>query len=527
MKIYAQEIKDGLEQSITENSTLAYASPAACTAEPNLEDVAVATELLKTEAENKEQIDLYYLSAILVSTGWNKNDDVFDPAEVWTARNTPEDKQFNFMHNEADIIGHITGNYAVDFAGNKISDELQESPEEFNIVTSAVLYTSWSDPDLRERMNKIIAEIEDGDKWFVSMECLFSNFDYALTNMASGETKIVNRNEASAFLTRHLRAYGGSGSYGDYKVGRLLRDISFSGKGLVSKPANPRSVILKESNMAFSEASAQTIEDINLIKESKDMNLENKIEELEAALATANATIETLQTQLEETAAQEEQAQAEALETAMTEKDETIAGLSSQIEEATAKVAELEATLAEITEAKETAEAALAQIELEKITAARLASLVEAGLTEEAAEEAVAKFESLDEETFAGMVSLLDTVSVKEETEAEVAPVALETEEEAAEEVAEIEVEEVAEEAPAEEPAEEEEIIEEPAAELEEEADDAEAEASEEVLEEAEEVADVTLAEAGELVDPAEELRTQASTWIAEHVLTTTKNITE
>ena len=76
------------------------------------------------------------------------------------------------------------------------------------------------------------------------MECLFPNFDYALT-APDGSTKVVSRDEASAFLTKHLRSYGGSGEYQNYRVGRLLRNLSFSGKGLVSKPANPRSVILE------------------------------------------------------------------------------------------------------------------------------------------------------------------------------------------------------------------------------------------------------------------------------------------
>jgi hypothetical protein len=75
--------------------------------------------------------------------------------------------------------------------------------------------------------------------------------------MKVGETKIVKRNEASAFLTKHLRSYGGDGIYEDYKVGRLLRNLSFSGKGLVSKPANPRSVIL-EGNDLFDESKAQS-----------------------------------------------------------------------------------------------------------------------------------------------------------------------------------------------------------------------------------------------------------------------------
>ena len=53
------------------------------------------------------------------------------------------------------------------------------------------------------------AEVEEG-KWFVSMECLFAGFDYALID-PEGKSKLVQRNEASAFLTKHLRVYGVTG----------------------------------------------------------------------------------------------------------------------------------------------------------------------------------------------------------------------------------------------------------------------------------------------------------------------------
>ena len=128
------------------------------------------------------------------------------------------------MHNENDIIGHITGSYVVDKEGNKV--EAEEAPEQFDIIAEAVLYNSWTDPDNRERMRKIIAEIKEG-KWFVSMECLFAGFDYAIT-MEDGTGKTLARDEETAFLTKHLKSYGGTGEYQGYKVGRSLKQISFS-----------------------------------------------------------------------------------------------------------------------------------------------------------------------------------------------------------------------------------------------------------------------------------------------------------
>ncbi|MFX9552086.1 hypothetical protein ABTO49_21095, partial [Acinetobacter baumannii] len=88
----------------------------------------------------------------------------------------------------------------------------------------------------------LLAEIAEG-KWFVSMECLFKGFDYAL-EAADGTTRVVARNETTAFLSKYLRCYGGSGTHGDSRIGRLMRNIVFSGKGLVRTPANPESVIL-------------------------------------------------------------------------------------------------------------------------------------------------------------------------------------------------------------------------------------------------------------------------------------------
>ena len=253
MKIYSQEISDGIADLVQSRASVAYCMPARIVDSTESASIEFA-EKVRAESANPKQLDLYYITSVLVSTGWNKNDDVFNAAATWAARNTPEDKQFNFMHNENDIIGHITGSYVVGRNGDRIDDDTQ--PDDFDIITEAVLYNSWTDPENRQRMNQIIAEIEEG-KWFVSMECLFAGFDYALLD-GDGNAKLLERNEGSAFLTKHLRAYGGTGEYEGYKIGRSLRDISFSGKGLVSKPANPRSVIL-DASRAFSLSSNSDI----------------------------------------------------------------------------------------------------------------------------------------------------------------------------------------------------------------------------------------------------------------------------
>ena len=165
MKIYSHEIKDGLAELVQSQSSVAYAMPAVLKNKNELTEESIkhiiTDSVLKTKADkaNPDQIDLYYISSVLVSTGWNKNDDVFEASSTWAARNTPEDKQFNFMHNENDIIGHITGSYVTDRKGNIVSDDTQ--PDDFDIITEAVLYNSWTEPENRQRMQQLIAEIEE------------------------------------------------------------------------------------------------------------------------------------------------------------------------------------------------------------------------------------------------------------------------------------------------------------------------------------------------------------------------------
>ena len=486
MKIYQSEIQDGLADTLKNNSIACCAIAEKSDPMPIPElDAATQKELEKlgiATAENKDQIDLYYLKSILVSTGWNKNDDVFDPSELWSAKDTPEDKPFNYMHDEKDIIGHITGNIAVGFDGQEIDPEAEEVPSEFNILTTSVIYTEWSDIAQRERMQKIVSEIGDG-KWFVSMECLFPNFDYALASN-DGSIKVIPRNEASAFLTKHLRSYGGSGRYQNYRVGRLLRTLSFSGKGLVSKPANPRSVIL-EGNEFFDESKAEILT-VSSIKENvMSDNYEKQVAELQKELSEAKAANEALKDKV----VAEQHA----------EFSEKIQNLDATIAEQAAKLAEQEEankTLAESLKSQEEALAAkdeefnnqekeLAAMKQKEAMMQRKAKLEDIGLESDEATATVEEFKSINDETFDKIVAVM-------KKRGEFPPKKKDEEEK------------------------EEEAVMKRKAETDEEMDDAEAsaEASAEVLEDAEESADVAIAEAIGEEDPSENLRAVASEWL-------------
>lgn len=400
MKVYQQEIIDGLSEQVKAQASVAYCAPAILVNDIDTDsswNVSRSNIEKIKAASNPNQIDLYYIKSILVSTGWNKNDDVFDPKQTWAAKNTPEDKQFNFMHNENDIIGHITGSYVVDRNGNKILAEQDEAPQEFDIVTEAVLYNSWTNPDNRDRMKNIIAEIEEG-KWFVSMECLFAGFDYSVIDK-EGNAKTVARNEESAFLTKHLKAYGGTGEYEGYKIGRSLRDISFSGKGLVSKPANPRSVIL-DSSKAFSvtldnDNSNISKGEINM----SDTNLEKQLADLQNELATSHEETNTAKSEIE-TLNKEFAEKVSVLENTLAEKD---LALQTSAE----KIASLEATLAE--KEKELNEVSVAMKDMQKKEKDRTRkdSLVKAGFEDAEAEESVSFYDALSDEAFEAVVAAM------------------------------------------------------------------------------------------------------------------------
>jgi len=447
MQLFKQEIRDGIAELVQANASIAYCMPATLLSseEENYQvgnNTSSFASKIKAENANPDQIDLYYLKSVLVSTGWNKNDDVFNPLETWSARNTPEDKQFNFMHNENDIIGHITGSYVVDENGVKL--ESNEAPPKFDIVTEAVLYNSWTNPENRDRMNQIIAEIKEG-KWFVSMECLFSGFDYALLN-EKGEAKLLERNEGSAFLTKHLRAYGGTGEYEGYKVGRSLKQISFSGKGLVSKPANPRSIIL-DSSRAFS------LQDITITsfpqgdnKMSENNLLEQQLEELKSELASVKEENKSLNVQLAEAASKETVESIAKLESTLAEKEEDIQKLESSLAEKEVSLTELkEAIEAKENDMKEKMEE-LNKMKKEKKMQARKAALLDLGLESEEAEDSLASYEELDDASFDTVLAAMKKMvnKYKKEEEEEEKPKASEEAEETTEET-EASSEEVAE----------------------------------------------------------------------------------
>lgn len=427
MIIYDAEIEAGLTETLSAQSSIVYASLAEKCVDENL-------STKKQIKENKalagiDDSDLYYTQSILVTTSWNKNDDIFDPKEVWLAKNTPEDKPTNLEHDENSIVGHITSNWPIDDDGNLLDENLEASkiPEKYHILTGSVIYKGYTDPNLRSRADTLIEEIENGNK-YVSMECFFKGFDYGLVDKASGTYHVLPRNAETAFLTKHLRAYGGQGEHQNYKIGRVLRQITFSGKGFVNKPANPESIIFTKESLNFNKELA-TIK--NYI-EKNDNSLSEGVFSNQANLKETNMNVDPEVPQSEEVVAPTADVvapTADVVETpvdvvetpvdapadasqieheeAAKKKDEEMKQKEEEMQKMKAALESVQSELDAVNETLAGYKAKEAEMLKKEKKAKRMASLVESGLDTETAEATVDQFDSLDDETFASVTALV------------------------------------------------------------------------------------------------------------------------
>ncbi len=434
MKIYKDEARiDGLADKILANTSVAYSSEIQPWLPSKVESsqkrqlskaFEVAAEMHGRSVGSAFDSDLYFTKSILVTTNWNRNDDVFAPEPVWLARHTPSHKPTNIEHDETRLVGHITETWAIDGDGNYIPDNtvVGDLPELFHLANGAVIYKNWEDEELVARTSELIGEIEAGKK-FVSMEALFSNFDYAIVTPEK-QYHVVARSQDTAFLTKHLRIYGGTGEFDGCSVGRLLRNITFCGKGYVDKPANPHSVIFNEAqSFNYSAASSENPfqrESGVLISYSNSISSDNKVENksmqnadnLSVDLLTKQnekneTTIASLQAKVDELTKASSEAGVKTLETQVSElsskleaaekaRDEAVAS----VENLTSEKEELSSQLTEANEAKSALQQEVDEAKAAKVIADRVAHLVDGGVEKEVAELKVETFASLNDEQF-------------------------------------------------------------------------------------------------------------------------------
>lgn len=454
MHIYEKEYNDGIADKILAKNSVAYSAEVQLCTKNDIDFDRANRDQYNQTIGNFQDEDLYYVQSILVSSSWNKNDDIFDKKEVWAARSTPEDKPTNLEHDEDQIVGHIISNWPIDIEGNRIPENtpIEQLPDKFHIVTGSVIYRSFISPELKERSDKLIKQIEAGQK-YVSMECFFDSFDYGLTNKNTGEYKILKRDDNTSYLTKHLKAYGGVGEYDDYKIGRVLRNINFSGKGFVDKPANPDSIIfesddtrkiLNKKNVHFDNNSVSNVTE-SLNQENDKMSLETEMQSLKEkveAMSECGALVKEAYSRVSELEAmmKDSEMAMKNMKDEMAMKDKEMAEKDKYLEEARnkmqydvasaeeskateiqnlvaahdevvkAKDSEIETLKADLVAANEILDgykAKEAEMIREHKIMSRVTQLVQAGVESSVAEATVQKFEALDEESFDAIKSLV------------------------------------------------------------------------------------------------------------------------
>lgn len=398
MLIYKAEKELGLTDKIT-------AARIVCNAEIiSGKDIREKTPSYKPEkvVAAEDAVDLYSLDSILVTNGWNLNACVFEKDELWNAKATPNNKPFNLGHNTLDIIGHITNTGPVDkdFKAIALDMPVDELPEKLHLLTSAVIYKLWDNEDRDKQIATIIEEIKKGD-WYVSMECWFDSFDYAIMNKESSGYKLVARTSETAFLSQYLRNFGGTGVYNDCKVGIVPRGILFAGKGLVKKPANPESIIF--ASVLDDVKNTGYILNSNELPKGEivmnDLELKAENEKLKVALSEA-------QNQLKDKDNKEVAEQLENLKKEVESKTAALNDANAKLEKVAGEVIELKNSATALQTELNTAKAELAKINTEKLQAERAKLLAkEAGIDETSAVGLVNLLVALSDEAFKDFVA--------------------------------------------------------------------------------------------------------------------------
>jgi len=217
--------------------------------EAQIELVEETDELLQEVAsvvdfpDNKTP-DLLFFTGIFVSSGENLNKSYFLPEELIKAYDTIPNKALDIEHDESEIVGHIYSCSIIDQAGNKLDiEELKnKNVEELNrmdldILIGGILYKS--------RFPELAKEVKE-NKWKLSMETYYQDYDVKIGSV------ILSRKEAESLglvdegsFGKPARIVKNGVEIARGKVTKVLRNLLFSGCGLVKNPANPRSLILE------------------------------------------------------------------------------------------------------------------------------------------------------------------------------------------------------------------------------------------------------------------------------------------
>lgn len=429
----AEKLIDGLVDRIQANRSIAYTVPIIKWDSEDREKVLSVNHLKYDSRADVQDVDLFFTKSILVSTNWNKNDDVFDKYEVWAAKHTPSHKPTNVGHDENKLVGHITDVWALDTDSNIIPFDttVDDLPDLYHLANGAVIYRAFKDDDLKERAETLISEVLEGKK-YVSMECLFSNFSYAVLT-PENEFHILERNKTTAHLTQHLRYYGGKGEFDGCKIGRVPRNIVFSGKGYVDNPANEFSVIFDQADclsLDFNSVSNKnpfiSVNGVSISckrnSKERDQIMANE-EVLKEKNDDLKAQVVALTAKIDEMTAQANEMGIKALKDEVTDLTAKLKTVEQEKTSVAEKLSETEAKLAQVNSEFDTVVASekalkdqVAKAEQEKLVANRVAKLVDGGIEKDTATAKVELFANLNDDQFNTVADeLIEAAKMKKE----------------------------------------------------------------------------------------------------------------
>ncbi len=219
--------------------------------EEETEDLKKAVAaVINLPSKNEKQPDLLYFSAIFVSAGTNLNNAHFLPSELVKAENTIVSKALDVEHKEEEIIGHLYDRAFINADGEKLdlsalagkeAASLDRENMDIHIVIAGVVYKSRF-PNMAEEMSS--------KKWKVSMECYFGGYDVKVGDviMTRREAESMGLTEDDSIFGKLAKVLKKGKEIAEGKLERVLRNIVFSGCGVVKNPANPPSVILETAN---------------------------------------------------------------------------------------------------------------------------------------------------------------------------------------------------------------------------------------------------------------------------------------
>lgn len=428
MQIYKAEQDDGLSEQL-EKSVAKIAAQIKIGQKADFDQMMgfLRRELANVQSIEEligiDQPDLALVVSVLASVGWNLNDDIFTNEELWKARTTAIHKPINDMHDANVILGHIVDSYAVTKDGAKIPDGAELIPSDFDVEVAGVLYRAFE--KLKDRIDEIISDAESG-KMFVSMEAWFNDFAYGFLNPETGQTQVVERNETTAFLTKHLRSFGGSGLFKGYRIGRVLKDFIFAGEGFVEMPANPESVIKVAASVAVNSRDFKNIGP-DEIPEGGVVDMENqelkelqeKLNEAVVQLEEKDSVVAKLTQELEEIKANDYATTIEELNTKIDELQGSVAETDEKLKSFETEKEELQKQLDEATQKAESTEAELDDIRKIEKARERMAKLSEVKVVENE-EETLAELREMSDETFDLVIKYAGKAEEEEEEKEEV-----------------------------------------------------------------------------------------------------------